>query len=278
MLFAKSLKGICVLVKFLRHRRIPLVAPYRLRLVNERLPKRSNPLGINTLIFCSREICRDIAKEGGGITERKEAFQPKLEHVLAKEEHHLGASENAKITSDAESMGVLAQEFIAPCMECLDRRGCISVGHQAVDTCLHLFCCAVGKRQGEDLFWKGTLARNKPRDTPSNDLCLTRPCTGNNEEWTLSVCHGGVLLVIQVVDESCEVRVYLDWPRREEPTPDGYLFIAQPTVRRFAASLRGAGGHRFAEPWRGAARAAAIAAPSSSPIVTSPRPAVICLT
>ena len=80
--------------------------------------------------------------------------------MLTEQQHHFRAAEHAELAGDAETVGILTKQFIAPGMKGLDWRCGISVWNESIHTPLHLFCSTIGERKCQDLFWRGALLGN----------------------------------------------------------------------------------------------------------------------
>ena len=75
--------------------------------------------------------------------------------------------------------------------------GCgVAVGNEAVDAPLHLLRRTLRKGECQDLFWLGALLGDEPGHAARDDLGLPCARTSDDEERTLAVRHGGVLLVV----------------------------------------------------------------------------------
>jgi hypothetical protein len=71
---------------------------------------------------------------------------------------------------------------------------------------LHLLCRALRKGQRQDLFGFGTLFSDEPSHASCDDLGLSSAGSRDDEEGPLTVCDGGVLLVVEVINKVCDRR------------------------------------------------------------------------
>jgi hypothetical protein len=116
--------------------------------------------------------------------------------MLAEEQNDFRAPQNAQLAREAEPMCVGAEQLITKGVEGFDWGRGVSVRNEAIDAPLHLLCRAFRKGECQDLFWLGTLFSDQPGNAASDDLSLPSARTGDDEEWSLTVRDGGVLLVV----------------------------------------------------------------------------------
>ena len=163
--------------------------------------KTLNLVGAERLILGTREVARNVTEKLCGVAERQEPLEAKLKEVFAEQQHYFCASKYAQFARESESVGIRTKQLVAPRMKGLDRRRGVTVGHQPIDTPLHLLGRALRKGQRQDLFRLGALLGDKPGDPTGDDLRLTGSRTGNHQKRPISVCNGGVLFVVEIIDQ-----------------------------------------------------------------------------
>ncbi len=117
-----------------------------------------------------------------GITQRQEALQAEREDVVSQEHHRLRAPDDLGVVWPADGMTMFPQQPVAEGMEGVDGRVRLSVGHEQVDTRLHLLGGTLGEGQGQDLRRPRSLAGDEPGHTAGDDLGLACARPGDDEE------------------------------------------------------------------------------------------------
>ena len=121
--------------------------------------------------------------------------------MLAEEQNDFGAPQHTQLAREAEPMCVGAEQLITKGVEGFDWGCGVAVRNEAIDAPLHLLRGALRKGECQDLFWLGTLFGDQPGNATCDDLGLPSSGTGDDEEWPLTVCDSGVLLVVEVINE-----------------------------------------------------------------------------
>jgi hypothetical protein len=98
-------------------------------------------------------------------------------------------------------MRILAEQLIAPGVECFNRRGGVPVRHEAIDASLHLLRRTIRKGKRKDLFWECALFRDEPGNATRDHLRLACARTSNDKERPFAVCYGRILLIVQVAEK-----------------------------------------------------------------------------
>ena len=153
-------------------------------------------IGSERFILGTREVAGDITKKLCRVAERQEAFKAELKEVFAEQQHHLSPPQHPHLARETESMGIRTKQLVTPRMKGFDRRRCVAVGHQPINTPLHLLGRPLSKRQCQDLFGFGALLSDEPSHAPGDDLRFACARASNHQEWTFTVCDSGVLLVV----------------------------------------------------------------------------------
>ena len=153
-------------------------------------------IGTERLILCAREVAGDVAEEARRIAEWQESLEAKFKEMLAKEQNDFGAPQHAQLAGEAEPMCIGAEQLIAKGVEGFDWGCGVAVGNEAIHAALHLFSRTLSKGERQDLFRFGALFGDEPGDAARDDLRLPCARTGDDEERTLTVRDGGVLLVV----------------------------------------------------------------------------------
>jgi len=199
MFLAEPLECICMGTNVLTNLHVVnRFTPQRFCACTKACSKRIDLIRTNPLLLCSRDVPRNVTEESRWISERGKSRETEFKEVFPKKQHHLRAAEHAELAGDAEAMGILTKQLIAPSMKGLDWRCCISVRHESIDTPLHLICGTIGERKCQDLFWCGTLLCNQPCHSSSDDLRLSSPCPSDDKERPFTMRDRLVLIVIEI--------------------------------------------------------------------------------
>ena len=116
--------------------------------------------------------------------------------MLAKEQNDFGAAQHTQLAREAEPMCIGAKEFVTPGVKGFDWGRGVTVRNETIDAPLHLLSGALRKGECQNLFGLGAPFGDQPGNATCNDLGFSGARTGNNEEWPLAVCDGGVLFVV----------------------------------------------------------------------------------
>ena len=203
-----------------------------------------------------------------------------VEEVLAQEDDDFGPGQHADVDRQPEFERELADDSVAKSVECRDGRVCVSVGHELIDSDLHLRRRLVGEGQREDLGGPCATRGDEPCDPPSDDLGLARAGPGQHKERSIAVGHRSTLLRIQAIEEHFEADRALvrdcDASRRDVG-PHGDLLegagLAHAPLHRLAPSLARIGhrrlsGERVVSDW---GHPGSILSAFATSLVTAPR-------
>ena len=228
---------------------------------------------VDALFLGAPEEIDQRPQEPLGIAQRPIALQPEREQVVAQQHDRLRTSDQPDVARQPELEGVLAHEPVTQGMEGVDRGAGVAVGHQQIDSALHLLGRGVGKGEREDLAGARPSRGDEPRHATSDDLRLAGARTGDDEHGPVAVGYRATLLAIepgqQLTDRGQADRRLDRNLRAAARKEQGFLCNHVATVVPPCATLRGTSAQR--------AEASLSASASSSEMADSALPPLTCL-
>ena len=117
--------------------------------------------------------------------------------MLADEDRLLGLREHAELAGAAELEGKLADDLISEAVECGDDRIVEPHRRVEIDARLHRGRCLLGERDRKDLVRLRALRSDEVDDPGGEDVRLSGPGAGDDEQGPFAVLDGSPLLVGQ---------------------------------------------------------------------------------
>jgi hypothetical protein len=138
-----------------------------------------------------RENGGDVSR---GVAKRPVAVERHFKEAVAEEDELLGTRQHLEVGRETGFERLVAQDAVAERMKRVDPRISVAVGDEFVDTAFHFGGGFLSEREGEDLRWFRLTGRDQPRDAPRDHRRLARPRAGDDQQRSIAVGDGGLLL------------------------------------------------------------------------------------